>query len=85
MDFGDTQTHTVSALGDLKKFLNRGLRLCLEEEKVQKVRFDRVCDCSGLQPNFSDSLKPEMTQRHFEEVKVLHWGHLEFKDTQKSK
>uniref|UniRef100_A0A3P8QZC1 Leucine rich repeat containing 43 n=1 Tax=Astatotilapia calliptera TaxID=8154 RepID=A0A3P8QZC1_ASTCA len=34
MDFGDTQTHTVSALGDLKKFLNRGLRLCLEEEKV---------------------------------------------------
>ncbi|CAI5650209.1 unnamed protein product [Oreochromis niloticus] len=34
MDFGDTQTHTVSALGDLKKFLNRGLRLSLEEEKV---------------------------------------------------
>uniref|UniRef100_A0AAZ1Y3L6 Leucine rich repeat containing 43 n=1 Tax=Oreochromis aureus TaxID=47969 RepID=A0AAZ1Y3L6_OREAU len=33
MDFGDTQTHTVSALGDLKKFLNRGLRLSLEEEK----------------------------------------------------
>uniref|UniRef100_I3K6D1 Leucine rich repeat containing 43 n=1 Tax=Oreochromis niloticus TaxID=8128 RepID=I3K6D1_ORENI len=57
MDFGDTQTHTVSALGDLKKFLNRGLRLSLEEEKVQKVRFDRVCDYTGLQPNFSDSLK----------------------------
>ncbi|XP_030593899.1 leucine-rich repeat-containing protein 43 isoform X2 [Archocentrus centrarchus] len=34
MDFSDTQTHTVSALADLKKFLNRGLHLRLEEEKV---------------------------------------------------
>ncbi|XP_060927166.1 leucine-rich repeat-containing protein 43-like [Limanda limanda] len=34
MDFSDTQVHTGSDLGGLKKFLNRGLSLRVEEEKV---------------------------------------------------
>ncbi|XP_037536008.1 leucine-rich repeat-containing protein 43-like [Nematolebias whitei] len=34
VDFSDTQTFTVSSLGDLKKFLNQGLYLRLEEEKI---------------------------------------------------
>ncbi|XP_035809736.2 leucine-rich repeat-containing protein 43 isoform X2 [Amphiprion ocellaris] len=34
MDFSDAQTYVVSSLGDLKKFLNQGLYLRLEEEKV---------------------------------------------------
>ncbi|XP_069379812.1 leucine-rich repeat-containing protein 43 isoform X2 [Paralichthys olivaceus] len=34
MDFSDTQVHTVSDLGGLKKFLNHGLYLRVEEEKV---------------------------------------------------
>ncbi|KAF7200346.1 leucine-rich repeat-containing protein 43 isoform X1 [Nothobranchius furzeri] len=34
MDFNDKQTYTVSSLGQLKKFLNEGLDLRLEEEKV---------------------------------------------------
>ncbi|KAM4577102.1 leucine-rich repeat-containing protein 43-like [Odontesthes bonariensis] len=34
VDFSDTQTYLVSSLEDLKKFLNHGLYLRLEEEKV---------------------------------------------------
>ncbi|AWP07172.1 putative leucine-rich repeat-containing protein 43 [Scophthalmus maximus] len=34
MDFSDTHIHVVSELGDLKKFLNQGLNLWIEEEKV---------------------------------------------------
>ncbi|XP_026199442.1 leucine-rich repeat-containing protein 43 [Anabas testudineus] len=34
MDFNDTQMYTVSDLRALKKFLNRGLHLSIEEEKV---------------------------------------------------
>ncbi|XP_040897934.1 leucine-rich repeat-containing protein 43-like [Toxotes jaculatrix] len=34
MDFSDTQTYIVSDLGSFKKFLNRGLYLRVEEEKV---------------------------------------------------
>ncbi|XP_008288081.1 leucine-rich repeat-containing protein 43 [Stegastes partitus] len=34
IDFSDAQTYVVSSLGDLKKFLNQGLFLRLEEEKV---------------------------------------------------
>uniref|UniRef100_A0A8D3B4C1 Leucine-rich repeat-containing protein 43 n=1 Tax=Scophthalmus maximus TaxID=52904 RepID=A0A8D3B4C1_SCOMX len=37
MDFSDTHIHVVSELGDLKKFLNQGLNLWIEEEKVQKI------------------------------------------------
>uniref|UniRef100_UPI0037E7506E leucine-rich repeat-containing protein 43-like n=1 Tax=Semicossyphus pulcher TaxID=241346 RepID=UPI0037E7506E len=34
VDFSDTQTHAVSDLGRFKRFLNRGLYLRIEEEKV---------------------------------------------------
>ncbi|XP_041792380.1 leucine-rich repeat-containing protein 43-like [Chelmon rostratus] len=34
MDFSDTQTHIVRDLGGLKRFLNKGLHLRIEEEKV---------------------------------------------------
>ncbi|XP_044052300.1 leucine-rich repeat-containing protein 43-like isoform X2 [Siniperca chuatsi] len=34
MDFSDTQTYIVSDLGGLKRFLNQGLYLRIEEEKV---------------------------------------------------
>ncbi|XP_070759923.1 leucine-rich repeat-containing protein 43-like [Enoplosus armatus] len=34
MDFSDAQTYIVSDLGGLKRFLNRGLHLSIEEEKV---------------------------------------------------
>ncbi|XP_071339131.1 leucine-rich repeat-containing protein 43-like isoform X2 [Trachinotus anak] len=37
MDFSDTQKYIVSDLGGLKKFLNQGLYLRIEEEKVQKI------------------------------------------------
>lgn len=36
MDFSDTQTYVISDLGGFKKFLNQGLRLSIEEEKVPK-------------------------------------------------
>ncbi|RVE68239.1 hypothetical protein OJAV_G00089020 [Oryzias javanicus] len=34
MDFSDSQTYTATSLRDFKKFLNQGLHLRLEEEKV---------------------------------------------------
>lgn len=40
MDFSDTQTYTVSDLEGLKRFLNQGLYLRIEEEKVQKIRLE---------------------------------------------
>ncbi len=42
MDFSDTQTYIVSDLESLKRFLNRGLHLRIEEEKVQKIRVEGV-------------------------------------------
>lgn len=39
MDFSDTHMFIVSDLGGLKKFLNQGLNLTIEEEKVQKIGF----------------------------------------------
>lgn len=42
MDFSDTQMYTVSDLRGLKKFLNQGVHLTIEEEKVQKIKFEGV-------------------------------------------
>lgn len=40
MDFSDTQTYTVCDLEGLKRFLHHGLYLRIQEEKVQKIKFE---------------------------------------------
>lgn len=53
MDFSDTQTYIVSDLESLKRFLNQGLYLRIQEEKVQKIRFEGVNACKMCWDSYS--------------------------------